>query len=114
MPDLYECVYQWVKKGKHVVCAGLDANAQLKLFGMTYSLLPIADEFVKLTAICSVCVADSFDNRSRLKHLAMYPASFTDKFGGDPSKEIEIGAGDIYRSVCRLHHSVWNRSSSNH
>ena len=105
-PDLYDTVVTWLKQGKHIVCAGLDGTYQMKLFGMTYSLLPIADEFVKLKAICSVCMQE---NSNKLNNLNTYPAAFTDKFAGDPTKEVEIGAGNMYRACCRRHHSSWNK-----
>src|SRR5581483_10236632 len=105
-PDLYEMVVKWLKQGKHIVCAGLEGDAQMRLFGMTYSLLPIADEFIKLRAICSVCVQENLNNP---QSLTVYPGSFTDKTGGDPNKQVEVGASNIYRCVCRKHHSSWNK-----
>lgn len=104
-PDLYDSVSEWLKAEKHIVCAGLDGNYQMKLFGMTYSLLPIADQFIKLQAICSRCVAEHIKKHNKVPNSNMYPASFTKKISGDPNKEVEVGAVGMYESCCRYHYN---------
>lgn len=76
-----------VEDGIRVICAGLDNNTYGEPFGSMPTLLAIADDFVKLKAICSVCKKDA--NRT-----------FRDKPYGD-GKAVEIGGMGLYEPRCR-------------
>ncbi|MFN3346343.1 MAG: thymidine kinase, partial [Candidatus Bipolaricaulaceae bacterium] len=53
-PELCE---ELVAQGKRVIVAGLDLNFRAEPFGPVPALLALADEVVKLTAVCTVCGA---------------------------------------------------------
>lgn len=71
--------------GKVVICAGLDATYQLQPFGRIGELVALADEVVKLRAVCQRCYGE---------------AAFTERKTGG-SDVIEIGAADKYAAICR-------------
>jgi thymidine kinase len=79
-----------LKAGKEVVVTGLDANWKGEAFELTATLMAMADEVVKLKAICSVCGQ---------------PAHKTFKKYKD-DKEIELGHSDIYEPRCNKHWSA--------
>jgi thymidine kinase len=80
------------------IVAGLDMDAWKKPFGMMPQLLAIADEVLKLTAICSKCLSKNG------------PAIFTQKKGGSGEK-IEIGDAGLYEARCRVCHTIPKESS---
>ena len=67
--------------------AGLDKNYLGEPFGPMPQLLAIADEVVKLTAVCTVCGN---------------PATFTVRKVSD-GKEVLIGGMESYEPRCRMH-----------
>lgn len=78
-------------KGREVICAGLDQDFRREPFGPMPRLLAIADEVVKLRAICMNCGA---------------PASHTYRqINGKPAHRddpiILIGATESYEARCR-------------
>ncbi|MCL4343342.1 MAG: thymidine kinase [Nitrososphaerota archaeon] len=73
--------------GLRVVVAGLDKNYLGEPFGPMPQLLAIADEVVKLTAVCTVCGN---------------PATFTVRKVSD-GKEVLIGGMESYEPRCRMH-----------
>lgn len=78
-------------RGKQVICAGLDQDFRRQPFGPMPELLALADEVIKLRAICMNCGA---------------PASHTYRsVDGRPAHEddplILIGATDHYEARCR-------------
>ncbi len=77
--------------GKEVICAGLDQDFRREPFGPMPRLLALADEVVKLRAICMACGA---------------PASHTYRqIDGKPAHRddpiILIGATESYEARCR-------------
>ena len=78
---------------KVVMVAALDGTFQRKPFSNIMELVPLAEEVVKLRAVCSDCFEDG---------------SFTMRTSKE--KEIEvIGGKDKYKAVCRkcyLSHAV--------
>lgn len=81
-----------VAQGKRVIVAGLDLNFRAEPFGPIPVLLALADEVVKLTAVCTVCGA---------------PATRTQRLvGGKPAlagPEVLIGGLETYEPRCREH-----------
>jgi thymidine kinase len=90
-PTLVDLCVELADAGREVVVAGLDQDFRRKPFGPMASLLAVADEVVKLRAICMQCGA---------------PASHTYRqIDGKPAHEddptILIGATEVYEARCR-------------
>lgn len=78
--------------GKRVIVAGLDLNFRAEPFGPMPTLLALADETVKLTAVCSLCGSPAI----RSQRLV----------GGQPASvgpEVLIGGLESYEPRCREH-----------
>lgn len=92
-PDLFDHVVRWVDTMNiHIVVGGLSGDSERRPFGDMLRLIPHADEFQQLTALCSVC---------RDGTLAQFS-----KFLGDEVKqenEVAVGGVDKYIPVCRKH-----------
>ena len=89
---------------KQVRVAGLDGDSQKQLFGDIYTLLPIADKFSKLSATCSICIAECKKISSPYPiDISFFNAPFTKKISSDSSSQIDVGGSDKYYPVCRLH-----------
>jgi thymidine kinase len=92
--QFYKGLYDFVKRaveqdGKHVVCVGLDGDAQRKPFGEVLSLIPLCDNVEKIKSLCSECGDGS-------------PALFTHRISSS-STQIQVGAEDSYMPLCRKH-----------
>lgn len=75
---------------KHVHVYGLDGTFDRQLFGQLAELLPLADTFEKLTALCSVCrdgTPAQFSFRHQLNNAT-----------------IVLGGADVYMPLCRRHY----------
>lgn len=81
-----------VARGKRVIVAGLDLNFRGEPFGPMPELLALADEVVKLTAVCAACGAPA--TRSQ-RLVAGQPAA--------DGPEILIGGLESYEPRCRDH-----------
>ncbi|MBP7854700.1 hypothetical protein KAZ82_02050 [Candidatus Babeliales bacterium] len=55
-----------LKEGKQIFVAGLDSDFRGEPFGCMPELLALADQVIKLTAICSVCKKDTYCLTQRL------------------------------------------------
>jgi thymidine kinase len=102
--DLYEITKYWLSKGKHIYCAGLNGDANMKHFGQIHMLLPLCDNFEFLHAICQLCMEEK-----KKKSIVLTPvdligmkASFSKRII-QSSDQIDIGASDKYVAVCRKH-----------
>ena len=71
--------------GKIVVVAALDGTYQRSGFGDFLNLVPLAENIVKLTAVCMRCYGE---------------AAFTQRLGSETEVEL-IGGKDKYMAVCR-------------
>ncbi len=79
-----------------VIVAGLDTDFRGEPFGPMPQLLSIAEEVIKLHAICVICGEDA----SRTQRLVDgKPAAYD-----DPT--ILVGAQESYEARCRQHHQV--------
>jgi len=104
-PDLVETVKKWLSMKKNIICVGLDGDYKMEKFGFIADLLPIADFFMKLNAICSECLHDLTERKEIITPFNTTPAPFTKKLHhGD--KVVEIGSADKYAPVCRKHHTI--------
>jgi thymidine kinase len=81
---------------KTIIIAGLDLNFRGEPFGPMPDLLAIADNVVKLTAICSICQDDTYCITQRL--IDGVPAHYNDPL-------IVVGASQ-YEPRCRKCHII--------
>lgn len=84
-PDVVEFSEKMANAGKIVVVAALDGTYQRSGFGNMLSLVPFAEQIVKLTAVCMRCYGE---------------AAFTQRLGSETEVEL-IGGTDKYMAVCR-------------
>jgi thymidine kinase len=102
-PDLKEIVEHWVETlGKHVRVSGLDGDSLKQRFGQMLDLVPMSDEFVKLSASCRPCLAELEKTNFHGNILAI-KAPFTKRLTASTEQK-EIGGADKYIPVCRYHH----------
>jgi thymidine kinase len=76
-----------VHLGKRVVLAGLDTTFANEPFGPVPSLMALADEVMKLSAVCMTCGA---------------PAIHTQRLG-QSQQLVVVGAAGLYEARCRAH-----------
>ncbi|XP_052766622.1 thymidine kinase, cytosolic-like [Mya arenaria] len=84
-PDVVSFCDEMADKGKVVIVAALDGTFQRKGFGNILNLVPLAENVIKLSAVCMTCNSDGY---------------FTKRMTTDQSVEV-IGGADMYRAVCR-------------
>lgn len=94
--EIVSVIMKLVNEGKRVICAGLDKDFKAESFGQMPELLALADDVIKLTAICMKCGR---------------PANFTQRLiGGQPASYndplILIGASESYEARCRLCYKI--------
>jgi thymidine kinase len=53
--DLFEVVTDMLKCGKHIYICGLDGDFKRNKFGNIIDLIPLCDNVVKCTSLCSLC-----------------------------------------------------------
>lgn len=95
-PGIVPTVLELVEAGLRVIVSGLDMDFARRPFGPMPELMALADEVVKLKAICVVCGE---------------PATFTQRLiGGRPAAPddpvILIGGKETYEPRCRRHHQL--------
>ena len=76
-----------VHLGKRLVVAGLDTTFAAEPFGPIPALMAIADEVLKLSAVCMICGA---------------PAIHTQRLGSS-QELVVVGAAGLYEARCRAH-----------
>lgn len=90
--DLYEFVVHAVEvDGKDVIVVGLDGDSDRRPFGDILRLVPLADEVVKLTALCKRCGDGT-------------AALFSALVVGEKTEQICVGGADRYEPLCRRHY----------
>lgn len=77
-------------RGYRVICAGLDLDYRAQPFGPMPVLLAIADEVMKIHAICTVCGAPA----TRTQRLTAHKERFL------------LGETDAYEARCRGHYQL--------
>ena len=97
-PDCVETIQALANLGKIVVCAGLDGNYMGKNFGRVHELIPLAEEVIKLKAVCMKSAECEED------------ASFTARIEQNDDREIDIGGLDKYVAACRK--CMWGKSNA--
>ncbi len=81
-------VMKLAARGYRIICAGLDLDFRAQPFGQMPTLLALADEVVKIHAICTVCGA---------------PATRTQRLSTAKS-QVLLGETDAYEARCRGHY----------
>ena len=76
---------EFVRQGKRVILAGLDMTFSGEPFGPIPALMAVADEVLKLSAVCMVCGA---------------PAIHTQRLSSN-QQLVMVGAAGIYEARCR-------------
>lgn len=82
--DIISLIYQMKKDGKTVVCAGLDMDWKGVPFHNVSQLLSLADEVVKLKAVCLNCGEDASHTYKKIKS----------------EERIQVGGQNIYEPRC--------------
>ena len=82
----------WVEKyNKHIIIGGLDGDFQRNPIGEILDLIPYADKYTKLCALCTYC------NNGTI-------AIFSKRINNNNNNIILVGGADVYVSVCRYHY----------
>jgi thymidine kinase len=79
------------KHGKHLICVGLNGDAERKPFGEVIDLVPYADHVKHFSALCSACsdgTAGIFSFRSTKQ----------------VKEQVFVGAEQHYMALCRRHY----------
>ena len=83
--DIVEFCEYMANLGKIVVVAALDGTFERKPFGAILNLIPLAENVIKLSAVCNTCFRE---------------AAFTKRTSEETEVEV-IGGSDKYLAVCR-------------
>lgn len=89
--SIVDLAVEWADAGLQVVCAGLDQDFRRQPFGPMPELLCVADEVVKLRAICMNCGAPASHTYRMVNGK---PAHWDDPI-------VLIGATEAYEARCR-------------
>jgi thymidine kinase len=82
----------WIEKlNKHVIIGGLDGDFLRNPMGEILDLIPYADQYYKLCAMCKFCNDGT-------------KAIFSKRIHNNNNDQILIGGADSYVSVCRFHY----------
>lgn len=89
--DVIAVVMRLIEAKKHVIVAGLNLDFRSVPFGPMPTLMAIADDVTKLTAICVECGADAYFTQ---RIVNGNPANYDDPI-------IQVGAQEQYQARCR-------------
>lgn len=82
----------WVEKyNKYVIVGGLDGDFQRNPMGEILDLIPYADKYKKLCALCKICNDGT-------------KAIFSKRLVNHNNGQVLIGGSESYISVCRYHY----------
>lgn len=94
--EIVQIAQELAERGVRVIAAGLDMDFRGEPFGPMPRLMAIAENVLKLHAICMVCG----DDAARTQRLV----------NGKPARYDEpvviVGASELYEARCRVHHEV--------
>ena len=98
--EVVDLIREFTEEGYRVICGGLDMDFKGEPFGIIGSILAIAEDVTKLTAICSVCG----ENATRTQRIINgRPAYYNDPI-------ILVGEKESYEARCRSCHQVLRRN----
>ena len=84
-PDAVSFAEEMANLGKTVIVAALDGSYQRTPFGDILNLVPLAENVIKLTAVCMICFEE---------------ASFSKRIGEETELQV-IGGTEKYMALCR-------------
>ena len=90
--DIWDVIEELLNNGKTVIVAGLDRDFQSKPFYITAHLMAMAEEVVKLRAVCSDCGDDAWG---------------THRLAGGTERHV-LGAEGMYTPLCRKCYTAKN------
>jgi thymidine kinase len=94
--DIIYLAQKLALKGIRVILGGLDTDFRGEPFPITASLMTIAEDVLKLTAICVVCGSPATKTQRIINGK---PAHYSDPI-------IKVGAAEAYEPRCRHCHQV--------
>jgi thymidine kinase len=94
--DIIYLAQKLALKGIRVILGGLDTDFRGEPFPITASLMTVAEDVLKLTAICVVCGAPATKTQRIINGK---PAHYADPI-------IKVGAAEAYEPRCRHCHQV--------
>ncbi len=89
--DIINVILRLIEAKKHVIVAGLDLDFRSLPFGSMPTLMAIADDITKLTAVCFECGHDAHFTQRIINGV---PAKYDDPI-------IQVGAQEQYQARCR-------------
>lgn len=92
---ILKVIAKLARRGIRVITAGLDQDFRGEPFGPMAQLLCIADDVMKVAAICTVCGA---------------PASKTYRKPSDNKEQVLVGETDLYEARCRSHFDYYGEA----
>jgi len=96
---ILKVIAKLARRGIRVITAGLDQDFRGEPFGPMPQLLSIADDVMKVAAICTVCGA---------------PASKTYRKPSQNKDQVLVGETDIYEARCRSHFDYYGEEEDVH
>ncbi len=94
--EVIEVCQELADRGKRIICSGLDMDFRGEPFEVVPKIMAIAEQVIKLTAICMVCKTPA----TRTQRLVNgQPAKYSDPI-------ILVGALESYEARCRNCHQV--------
>lgn len=109
-PELVDAVTEIVADGTTVIAEGLCVTFDGRPFEPLPSLMALAEEVVKLTAVCNICGEDAVYHQRIPAEPTAGTAAGTghrpDDAGGDDALHVttsHIGGAEAYQARCRRH-----------
>lgn len=78
---------------KHVIVAGLSGDFRREPFGQILEIIPLAEQFTKLSAFCKLCNDGT-------------PGDFSKRIEQDSKEQTLVGNDNYYVAVCRKHYLI--------
>lgn len=102
-PDLWDTVTRLMEAPYHkqVIVSALDGDYQRRPFRQVVDLIPLAEQVVKLQALCVYC-RDGTPACFSMRLLNVSQASVS------PAAILCVGGKEAYASVCRYHYTALN------
>ncbi len=97
--SILKVVAKLAKRGQRIICAGLDQDARGIPFGPVPQLLALADNVLKVQAICTVCGGPATKTMAKLSPIE---SNLKSRKGQD-TNSVQIGESDLYEARCRYH-----------
>jgi thymidine kinase len=98
--DLYEFVNNELNNNKMFIIAGLSSDFNMKPIGDIIKLVPLADEIIKLSALCIYCKDGTLASFTK---LITNEQTVSNKFSVQSKTNVLVGAKELYAPCCRKH-----------